>query len=125
MRTAAPPVEWIPSGIERVTMKKLLHALSRALERLPAATPPPERMQRAMINVAERRQMVLSFVQRPGSASFLRIIADCRTRLEAIVTFIAVLDLLKTDDLRAEQDASFGDIVLHLPDHSPSAEQTA
>src|SRR5581483_5636496 len=43
IRTAAPPPEWIPSGIERVTMKKLLAALSKALERLPAAAPAPHR----------------------------------------------------------------------------------
>jgi len=44
-----------------------------------------------------------------------RIIADCKSRLEAIVTFLAVLDLLKTEDLRAEQSSSFGEIVLRLP----------
>src|SRR6266536_3459973 len=50
-----PPAEWLPSGIEKVTMKKLLAALAKALERLPSS-PAPHRMERAVINVAERRE---------------------------------------------------------------------
>ena len=123
-RSAAPPSEWIPSGIERVTLKKLLAALSRAMERIPSA-PAPHRMERAVINVAERRAMVMSFVRRRGSASFLRLISECSSRLEAIVTFLAILDLLKSDDLRAEQEDNFGDIFLHLPGQGTGVEQTA
>jgi segregation and condensation protein A len=123
-RTAAPPTEWLPSGIERVTMKKLLAALSRAMERLPS-TPAPHRMERAVINVAERRAHVMSFVRRRGSGSFLRLISECTSRLEAIVTFLAILDLLKSDELRAEQEDNFGDILLHLPGHTGNAEQPA
>ena len=47
VRLAPPPAEWLPSGIEKVTMKKLLAALSKALERLPSA-PAPHRMTAAM-----------------------------------------------------------------------------
>ena len=82
-------------------------------------------MERAVINVAERREHVMGFVRRRGSASFLRLIADCRSRLEAIVTFLAILDLLKTDDLVAAQEDNFGDILLHLPGHSPGQSATA
>ena len=124
VRVSPPPVDWLPTGLERVTMKRLLKALSRALERLPA-TPPPERLQRQMINIAERRRSILSSVRSRGRVSFLRLISDCRTRLEAIVTFIAILDLLKTEDLVAEQDGSFGEIILqsrHSANHSPHTE---
>jgi segregation and condensation protein A len=124
VRMAPPPADWLPSGIEKVTMKKLLAALAKALERLPSS-PEPERMQRALINVAERRDAVLSAVRRMGLLPFSSLIAECRSRLEAIVTFFALLDLLKTEDLRAEQDDNFSDIVLRLPDHTPGASQTA
>jgi segregation and condensation protein A len=111
VRIAPPPADWLPTGLEKVTLKKLLGALAKALERLPPA-PEPERLQRAMINIAERRQTLLGIIRRGGSLPFSRLIADCRTRLEAIVTFMAILDLLKTEDLRAEQSAAFGEIVL-------------
>jgi segregation and condensation protein A len=111
-RVAALPPEWVPTGLERVTMKKLLSSLAKALERLPAV-PEPERLQRVVINVAERREMVLAGLRR-GPRSFSDLIAECRSRLEAIVTFMAVLDLLKTEDVAAEQPEAFGDIVLRL-----------
>jgi segregation and condensation protein A len=110
-RLAPPPEEWLPTGLEKVTLKKLMSALAKALERLPPA-PEPERLQRQIINMAQRRTDLLSRVRRSGRVSFTRLIADCKTRLEAIVTFLAILDLLKTEDLSAEQDASFGEIVL-------------
>ncbi len=114
-RTAPPPIEWLPSGLERVTLKKLLSALANALERLPPALE-PERLQRPLISFAERRETVLDAVRRRTRITFDRLIADCRTRLEAIVTFLAVLDLLKSESLVAEQDAVFGEIVLHAGD---------
>ena len=110
-RIAPPPEEWLPTGLEKVTLKKLMSALTKALERLPA-TPEPERLQRQIVNIAVRRFNLMGQVRRYGRVSFARLIADCQTRLEAIVTFMAILDLLKTEDLYAEQDAAFGEIVL-------------
>jgi segregation and condensation protein A len=120
-RIAAPPAEWLPTGLEKVTLKKLMGALAKALDRLPPA-PEPERLQRQMVNVAVRRVNLLRDVRRYGRISFTRLIADCQTRLEAIVTFMAILDLLKSEDLRAEQESAFGEILL-MPSgqHSPES----
>lgn len=123
-RVAMLPPEWLPTGLERVTMKKLLSALSKAIERLPV-TPPPERLQRVVINVAERREMVLRLLRRSGRVSFTTLISQCRTRLEAIVTFLAVLDLLKTEDVAAEQAEAFGEIALLLPGMASAAGASA
>ena len=123
-RLAPPPADWLPTGLEKVTLKKLLNALSKALERLPA-TPEPELLQRQMINIAERRSNLLSVVRSRGRVAFTRLIAECRSRLEAIVTFMAILDLLKTEDLQAEQSASFGEILLFSSDHRPHNAATA
>ena len=120
-RVAPPPADWLPSGLERVTLKKLLKALAQALERLPAE-PEPERLQRSPVNVAERREAVLVAVSRRGRVSFARLIAGCKTRLEAIVTFLAILDLLKTDEIRAQQSVNFGYIFLEAGGPSEAAE---
>jgi segregation and condensation protein A len=119
-RIAPPPGEWLPTGLERVTMNKLLSAFTTALERLPPA-PRRERLRRAPINMAERRQAVIREVLSHGSLSFTSLIAGCDTRFEAIVTFLAILDLLKTEDLIAEQPSSFGEIVLRARSEVASA----
>ncbi len=122
-RIAAPPEEWLPTGLEKVTLKKLMSALSKALERLPPA-PEPERLQRQMVNIAVRRVNLMTHIRRYGRMSFTRLISDCKTRLEAIVTFMAILDLLKTEDLRAEQESAFGEILL-MPFGTPDPQRAA
>ena len=112
-RIAPPPADWAPTGLEQVTMKKLLAALAKALERLPPE-PEPERLQRQVLNIAERRVSLLSSIRSRGRLPFSRLIAECKTRLEAIITFMAILDLLKSEDLQAEQDIAFGEIVLSV-----------
>jgi segregation and condensation protein A len=123
-RIAPIPAEWLPTGLERVTLRKLLATLTKALERLPSE-PEPERLHRVVINVAERRELVLQALKTAGKASFLSLIAGSRSRMEAIVTFLAVLDLLKTEDLTADQSEAFGDIILQLPGTAISAEASA
>jgi segregation and condensation protein A len=124
-RIAPPPADWAPTGLEQVTMKKLLAALAKALERLPPE-PEPERLQRQVLNIAERRVHLLATVRRYGSMTFTRVIADCKSRIEAIITFMAILDLLKSEDLRAEQSAAFGEIMLTAAGQTPvSAATTA
>ena len=116
------PNDWAPTGLEQVTMKKLLAALAKALERLPVE-PEPERLQRPVLNIVERRQTLLARVKRTGRVAFAHLIEDCETRFEAIITFLAILDLLKSDDLHAEQESSFGEIMLTSLDH-PHTEAT-
>jgi chromatin segregation and condensation protein Rec8/ScpA/Scc1 (kleisin family) len=124
VRVAPPPVDWLPTGLENVTLQKLLGALARAINRLPPA-PPPERLQRALLNIAELRVSVLSTIRRRGRLSFAGLIAGCRSRLEAIITFLVVLDLLKTEELGAEQSSTFGDIVLQPAGRPAEAASTA
>jgi segregation and condensation protein A len=119
---APPPADWLPTGLETITMNRLLAALSTALERLPAE-PEPQRLPRQSIDVAELRRNLLGLVRNRGAVPFSHLVADCRTRLEAIVTFMAVLDLLKADELSAEQSGSFGEIV--ISSRSPEAATTA
>jgi len=123
-RIAPPPADWAPTGLEQVTMKKLLAALAKALARLPA-TPEPELLQRQVLNIVERRQTLLAAVRRTGRLSFSRLLAGCKTRFEAIITFLAILDLMKSDDLRAEQSSSFGEIMLSTASGRAEAATTA
>jgi segregation and condensation protein A len=114
VRVAPPPVDWLPTGLERITLKKLMSVLTRALEKLPPE-PEPERLQRPVVSVAAQREKLLTTVRARGSLPFSQLLAECRTRTEVIVTFLALLDLWKADELRAEQAGVFGEIVLVVP----------
>jgi segregation and condensation protein A len=112
-RVAPAPEDWLPTGLERVTLKKLMGYLKTTLERLPP-DPEPERIARPLMNLGARRQTVLGLVKRHGTATFARLLADARTRFEVVVTFLAVLDLIKTNEIEFEQEDAFGEIVLRL-----------
>jgi segregation and condensation protein A len=100
----------------------LQKALKRALARIPVEPPPPK-VQPYTVTVAERIETVRSLLgdARLGDAStthfsFSGLLDDSSSRLEIIVTFLAVLELVKQRELVAEQDATFGEIVLILVD---------
>jgi segregation and condensation protein A len=55
---------------------------------------------------------ILAGLAQRGRLSFLGLVSACRTRLEVIVSFLAVLELIKAQRIVAEQERRFGDITL-------------
>ncbi len=51
-----------------------------------------------------------------GRLSFVTLLEECRSRLEMIVTFLALLELLKMNKLTAIQSTNFGEIDLAPPE---------
>jgi segregation and condensation protein A len=51
-------------------------------------------------------------LQRRGRFSFRRMMAECKTRVDVVVSFLAVLELIRAGECDAEQDAAWGDIVV-------------
>ena len=43
---------------------------------------------------------------------FRRMMADCETRVDVVVSFLAVLELIRSGECDAEQDGAWGDIVV-------------
>ena len=64
------------------------------------------------MTVEEKVAELSQALQRQQRVSFRKFISACRSRVEVIVAFMAVLELIKDLRLWAEQDALFGDISL-------------
>jgi segregation and condensation protein A len=69
-------------------------------------------VERHPVTVEEKVHELSDALLRHTHVSFRRFISACRTRVEVIVSFMAVLELIKALRLSAEQDALFGDIEL-------------
>ena len=100
-----------------VSVDKLATAVQRALRRIPS-DPPKPRVHTYPITVAEQIEVVrqrVKTVQMRTSGEPLRF-ADLlfagKTRLEIVVTFLAVLELIKQREIVVEQKGVFGEIVL-------------
>ncbi len=82
-------------------------------------------MQPYTVTVAERIVSVRTFMTdaREGDQpriqlSFAGLLGESSSRLEIIVTFLAVLEMIKQRELLAQQDDTFGEIVLVLVDQA-------
>ncbi len=87
---------------------KLAGALAAALR---AAKPEKRTIVRERISLGEQMEYVARIVRREGRASFFALCAPL-DRVAIIVTFLAVLELVRRARVRVAQSAAFGDIEL-------------
>lgn len=96
-----------------VSVFDLIWALREALSRLPDGS--RLRIRRRRVTVAMRIKAILSKLRsKPSGCMFWELCDDCQTKLEVIVTFIALLELIGRRLIVAEQEKPFAPIVVHL-----------
>ena len=110
-RIAPPPELPPPLGLDGITLDLLRDLVELALTRVPEEEPQavirPHR-----ITVREKVAQIREQLLEHGRLSFQALMLECQTRMEIIVSFMAVLELIKSQVLDAVQDAAFSDIVL-------------
>jgi segregation and condensation protein A len=111
-RVAPPPEFPPPPGLDGVTLGLLRDIVEEALERKPDDVDRRPVVRPHRFTVREKIDMLREMLARDGRASFRAIVGACRTRMEIVVSFMAVLELIKSRVLDAVQDAAFADIVL-------------
>lgn len=98
------PAEPLPIGV-----------LVAALETLAAipepVAPPPEVVPRE-ITIGQQITVLRNALSKGGRVVLQAILASCRSRTEAAVTFLATLELVRRREIRAEQHDLFGPIVV-------------
>ncbi len=92
----------------------LLSALKRVLKRLEEA--PVGLIKREAFSLAERLKDVEWRIIGAGQLSFDALCEDCQNRLEVVVTFLAVLELIRRGRARVSQSALFEEIVIEKAD---------
>jgi segregation and condensation protein A len=98
-------------------MDHLYKAVQRALRRIPAEPTLPS-VRTYAVTVAEQIEKVRDAVRRSVNGThktpvrFTALLSHSQTRMEVIVTFLAVLELIKRRELLVAQEETFGEIVL-------------
>lgn len=118
-RPAAPPRVDRPLNISSLTLEKLAEAAHRAMQSRPGEPPLPS-VRTHPITVADRvtdiRGRINGLRAEHGGAHaalpFSDLLSGSRSRVEIVVTFLAVLELIKRQEITAEQPETFGEIVL-------------
>lgn len=71
------------------------------------------RIQREQINIPDKITQLREFIGNHKKFSFREFIEQQQTRMNIIVSFLAVLELMKTGEIWAEQDGNENDIILY------------
>ncbi len=109
----APPPRPKPTTfrLEGVSPDDLAHALMRALQIRPSL-PQGTLTVPLSVSIDQEIHRILDLTTAQPSVTFTRLLERAQTRVEIIVTFLAILELIKRQQIRAQQDALFGEIVL-------------
>lgn len=62
------------------------------------------------IKIEDRVQWVLQYLQRQSSATFAKLFEDIGTRIAAVVTFIALLELVRSQRITIQQSVPFAEL---------------
>jgi len=97
-----------PLPLAPATLFDLLDALNRVMSRIPEQTVYEIRAE--VYDIEDKMASIGDALAGGGRLSFLDLLRACRTRAEMIVTFIALLELIKLGQALVVQNESFGDI---------------
>ena len=101
----------IPQARVQVSLDALANAFRHVLDRLPA----PEQVTVEMehVSLGEKLEELRKMLLRQPQLNFSGIFRHARTRLEAVVTFLALLELIRIGEARVAQASPFAEITVH------------
>jgi segregation and condensation protein A len=108
VRSVAPAEEVPAPGFREVSVFELLTALKRVLDRLPKDAVHEVMLEK--ITMREKMTLLLDQLRTQGKILFESLFAEVTTRMEVVVTFLAMLELVKVRAIRIFQEEATGPI---------------
>ena len=102
IRASAPAEEVSPRGFRELSVFELLGALKQVLDRLPKDAVHEVTLDK--ITVREKMTLLLEILRARRSVYFESLFAEVKSRLEVVVTFLAMLELVKVRAIRIFQE---------------------
>ena len=97
-------------SFEQLSVFDLMSALQRVLERFPG--PSVHTVVRETVSVRERMTYLLDELHRRPSVAFHELFDSARTRMDVVVTFLALLELIRIRAVHVFQKERLGPIVM-------------
>ena len=105
----------IAAGIEHldaVPLEALVAAARNAMQTRPADPPADDVVTPFTITIDEQIDLIIHSLSSQSQLSFLSLLATAYSRQEIVVTLMAVLELIKRQQIQARQERMFGEIVI-------------
>ncbi len=100
-----------PLLLNEVSIFDLINAFQKALKRLPKEEAGSE-IYEEIYTVADRMQHLLQMIPSGVVIQFQELFSSVASRSEMVVTFLAVLELIRMKQLTVRQEQGFGEIVI-------------
>jgi segregation and condensation protein A len=110
LRVAPPPRITVKFDPSTLTLEMLVEAAQSALARAADKEPLASVIAAPIVTIREKIHLISRTLRQLQRASFRGLIGDTATRLEVVVTFLALLELIKRYRVQVRQDSLFSDI---------------
>ena len=100
----------MPAAVLRAALEPLLAT--------PEPAPQPPEIVVREVTIAEQIRALRSAMERRGQAVLQEVLAGCRSRTEAAVTVLAMLELVRRRQVKIEQRTLFGPIRIAMVEES-------
>ena len=111
VRVAPPPRPAPKPDLGDVTIHDLLAAVQEVLDARPAS-PVGEVISPITVTIVEQIAHIEEHLSRQPRLRFRDVLSEATTRVEVIVTLLALLELIKQDRVRVRQERLFGEIFI-------------
>jgi segregation and condensation protein A len=105
-----------------VTIDDLARAFREALEAHPAAAPVDKVVSPLVVHITDCMERIAQTVDRYPRVRLSTLIRRARSRIEVVVYFLAVLEMIKQQRVRATQERPFAEIHLEKREPDPDAD---
>ncbi len=112
LRLAPPPKVEAKLDPRGLTPGALVEAVRRALALAPEKPSLGTVVASPKVTIRDQIHLIARSLRATGRASFQKLLETATSRLEIVVTFLAVLELIKRGKIEARQDRMFGEIEL-------------
>lgn len=109
-RNAAPTESPAPAGFREVSVLELLAAIRRVIERLPKDIVHQVILDK--VTVRQKMTLLLDKLRSQAQVYFESLFDDAKTRMDVVVTFLAMLELVKGRAIRIVQEQLSGPILI-------------
>jgi segregation and condensation protein A len=112
VRVASPPRLERTPDLEGITLDDLLEVVQQALAVTSLAPSVANMVAPITVTIADKISQIEAALRRRSRVSFNRLLARAASRVEIIVAFLAVLELIKRQRVDVQQERAFGEIII-------------
>lgn len=117
LRVAPPPKVEPKLDLSNLTLEGLLNAAESAFTKGKGKKPLATIITAPRITIREKIDYITKVMKNIQKMTFSGLITDKATRIEIVVTFLAMLELIKRYHISAKQETLFGDIEFERTDN--------